>query len=234
MKLNMPELTDYEKIKQAEDVEGAEKARKEALLEHIGKLKDVKFADLEDKYVLIKDVTDYGNLFNPKGDEALVFHIATNGDVYENTFDDKGKLVTDDSKNKLVITLDAGNNKIDWLQDHVEQQPFETFNSLRSSKFIGDAGMPLLEALQHYIRGTYNIAGYDTRLVSLADLANDVQAPETPAQSDTPTSSAKPASSAEPTSATPAKSDSGASASAAKSAGQPSSQPASQAKAAGK
>lgn len=230
----MPELTDYEKIKQAEDVEGAEKARKDALIKHIGKLKDVKFDDLKDKYVLIKDVTDYGNLFNLKGDEALVFHIATNGDVYENTFDDKGKLVTDDSKNKLVITLDAGNNKIDWLQDHVEQQPFETFNSLRSSKFIGDAGMPLLEALQHYIHGTYNIAGYDTRLVSLADLANDVQAPETPAKSDTPTSSAKPASSAEPTSATPSKSDSAASASAAKSAGQPSSQPASQAKAAGK
>ena len=213
MKLNMPELTDYEKIKQAEDVESAEKARKDALLKHIGKLKDVKFADLKDKYVLIKDVTDYGNLFNPKGDEALVFHIATNGDVYENTFDNKGKLVTDDSKNKLVITLDAGNNKINWLQDHVEQQPFETFNSLRSSKFIGDAGMPLLEALQHYIHGTYNIAGYDTRLVSLADLANDVQAPETPAHSDTPTSSAKPAS------ATPAKS---------------AGQPASQAKDAGK
>ena len=230
MKLNMPELTDYEKIKQAEDVEGAEKARKDALLKHIGKLKDVKFADLKDKYVLIKDVTDYGNLFNPKGDEALVFHIATNGDVYENTFDDKGKLVTDDSKNKLVITLDAGNNKINWLQDHVEQQPFETFNSLRSSKFIGDAGMPLLEALQHYIHGTYNIAGYDTRLVSLADLANDVQAPETPAESTTPTSSAKPASSAGPASATPAKSDSAASSSAAKSAGQP----ASQAKDAGK
>ena len=225
MKLNMPELTDYEKIKQAEDVESAEKARKDALLKHIGKLKDVKFADLKDKYVLIKDVTDYGNLFNPKGDEALVFHIDANGDVYENTFDDKGKLVTDDSKNKLVITLDAGNNKINWLQDHVEQQPFETFNSLRSSKFIGDAGMPLLEALQHYIHGTYNIAGYDTRLVSLADLANDVQAPETPAQSTTPTSSAKPASSAA-NSAVPA--------SAAKSAAQPSSQPASQAKAAGK
>ena len=226
MKLNMPELTDYEKIKQAEDVESAEKARKDALLKHIGKLKDVKFADLKDKYVLIKDVTDYGNLFNPKGDEALVFHIATNGDVYENTFDNKGKLVTDDSKNKLVITLDAGNNKINWLQDHVEQQPFETFNSLRSSKFIGDAGMPLLEALQHYIHGTYNIAGYDTRLVSLADLANDVQAPETPAGSTTPTSSAKPAS------ATPAKSDSAVSAP--KSAGQPSSQSASQAKDAGK
>lgn len=153
----------------------AEKVRKDALVDKIKKVASVKLADLDGKFVVIKDVTDYGDLFNDMGDQALIFGIK-DGYVYQIKFDkDFENNIKDVTKGKLVTYLDKDKSKINWLQDHVEQQPFESYNSLRSSKFVGDAGVPLLEALEAYIHGTYNISGYDTRLVTLADLVADLK-----------------------------------------------------------
>ena len=152
--------------------EPAEKARKDALNDLLAKQKDVTLDALKGNYLLIKDVTDYGDLFNAKGDQALAFHIDNSGNIYE--VDLKKFSADSDDNNKLVVELDAGNTTINWLQDHVEQQPFEAFNSLRSSKYVGDAGYPLVQALEAYVHGTYNISGYDTRLVTKAELVADL------------------------------------------------------------
>lgn len=178
--------------------EPAEEARNEAENAKLAKQNDVTLADLNNKFVVIKDITDYGDLFVDDGNRALVFGVKDN-DIYKlNTsaeyFDEQ---VADPTQGELVVELDSANNKINWKQDHVEQQPFESFNSLRSSEFIGDAGYPLLQALEAYIHGTYNISGYDTRLVSAADLVADLEdnaSPSTPASSSS-TSSSTPASS---------------------------------------
>lgn len=167
--------------------EPAEEARNEAENAKLAKQNDVTLADLNNKFVVIKDITDYGDLFVDDGNRALVFGVKDN-DIYKlNTsaeyFDEQ---VADPTQGELVVELDSANNKINWKQDHVEQQPFESFNSLRSSEFIGDAGYPLLQALEAYIHGTYNISGYDTRLVSAADLVADLEdnaSPSTPASS---------------------------------------------------
>lgn len=152
--------------------EPAEKARKDALNSLLAKQNDVTLDALKGNYLLIKDATDYGDLFNDKGDQALAFHIDSTGNIYEVNLQ---KFSADsDDNNKLVVELDAANTKINWLQDHVEQQPFESFNSLRSSKYVGDAGYPLIQALEAYVHGTYNISGYDTRLVTKAELVADL------------------------------------------------------------
>lgn len=174
----------------------AEKARKDALIEKIKNTASVKLADLNGKFIVIKDVTDYGDLFNDMGDQALIFGIK-DGYVYQIKFDkDFETNIQDVTKGKLVAYLDADKSKINWLQDHVEQQPFESFNSLRSSKFVGDAGIPLLEALEAYIHGTYNISGYDTRLVTLADLVADLKETSSSAASSAASKSSTPAPSA--------------------------------------
>lgn len=184
----------------------AEKARKDALIEKIKKAASVKLADLNGKFIVIKDVTDYGDLFNDMGDQALIFGIK-DGYVYQIKFDkDFETNIQDVTKGKLVVYLDAGKSKINWLQDHIEQQPFESFNSLRSSKFVGDAGIPLLEALEAYIHGTYNISGYDTRLVTLADLVADLKETSSSAASSAVSKSSTPAPSATADKATLAKS----------------------------
>ena len=152
--------------------EPAEKARKDALNDLLVKQNDFTLDALKGKYLLINDVTDYGDLFNDKGDQALTFHIDNSGNIYE--VDLKKFSADSDNNNKLVVELDAGNTTINWLQDHVEQQPFEAFSSLRSSKYVGDAGYPLVQALEAYIHGTYNISGYDSRLVTKAELVADL------------------------------------------------------------
>lgn len=158
----------------------AEKARKDAFVKKVDNLEKITEADLDGNFIVIKDVTDYGDLFASDGDFPLVFGVVT-GNIYKLHYNDADKFtaeLADPTKGELVVELDKANKKINWLQDHIEQQPFESFNSLRSAKYLGDdAGLPLLDALQAHIHGTYNISGYDTRLVSLADLAADIKKP---------------------------------------------------------
>ncbi len=203
----MSEKTIAEQIKEAEDSEGAEKKRNQAIVDAVNKAGQAKLADLADKFIVIKATTDYGDLFADKGDLPLILAIKGNNVYQLDIAGDKLEAeIADPTKGKLVVELDTVNKRIDWLQDHVEQQPFEAFNSLHSSKYIGDdAGQPLLDAIQNYIRGTFNISGYDSRLVSKAELVADlkdnasssagVANSSSPAPKSSPVSSAKPAAS---------------------------------------
>ena len=173
----MSEKTIAEQIKEAEDSEGAEKKRNQAIVDAVNKAGKAKLADLADKFIVIKAATDYGDLFADKGDLPLILAIKDNNVYQLDIAGDKLEAeIADPTKGKLVVELDTANKRIDWLQDHVEQQPFEAFNSLHSSKYVGDdAGQPLLDAIQNYIRGTFNISGYDSRLVSKAELVADLK-----------------------------------------------------------
>lgn len=209
----MSEKTIAEQIKEAEDSEGAEKKRNQAIVDAVNKAGKAKLADLADKFIVIKATTDYGDLFADKGDLPLILAIKDNNVYQLDIAGDKLEAeIADPTKGKLVVELDTANKRIDWLQDHVEQQPFEAFNSLHSSKYVGDdAGQPLLDAIQNYIRGTFNISGYDSRLVSKAELVADLKdngassnagagsagaaKSSSPAPKSSPVSSAKPAAS---------------------------------------
>ena len=179
--------------------EPAEKARNDAENAKLAEQNGFALTNLNNKFVVIKAATDYGDLFVDKADRPLIFGVKNDNiyklDLSAGKFADQ---VADPTKGELVVELDSANNKINWKQDHIEQQPFESFNSLRSSKFTGDAGYPLIQALEAHIHGTYNISGYDTRLVSaaqlIADLKDSTPASSTPAPA-SPHSSSNPASS---------------------------------------
>lgn len=196
--------------------ETAEKERKNALNQLLAGQNKVKLADLDKKFVVIKEATDFGGLFKPIAENPLVFGIVSGNiyriDVHADKFVSQ---VADPTKGVLVVELDQGGKKINWLQDHIEQQPFETFNSLRSSAFTGDAGYPLIQALEAHIHGTYNISGYDSRLVTAAELIADLK--------ENAASASSAAHSATPTSATPASSASYASSAPASASGHPAS-----------
>lgn len=152
--------------------EKAEKARNDALRDLIVKASKVKAGDLDKKFIIIKDVTDFGNLFDSRGADVLIFGIVGT-DIYRL---EKLEQASDPTKGELVITTDTAKKEVIWKQDHKEQQPFEAYHVLRKSKYLGeDAGQPMLEALEAHIHGTYNIAGYDSRLVTFAELVADLK-----------------------------------------------------------
>lgn len=152
--------------------EKAEKARNDALRDLIVKASKVKASDLNKKFIVIKDVTDFGNLFDLRGADVLIFGIVGT-DIYRL---EKLEQASDPTKGELVVTTDTAKKEVIWKQDHKEQQPFEAYHVLRKSKYLGeDAGQPMLEALEAHIHGTYNIAGYDSRLVTFAELVADLK-----------------------------------------------------------
>lgn len=152
--------------------EKAEKARNDALRDLIVKASKVKAGDLDKKFIVIKDVTDFGNLFDSRGADVLIFGIVGT-DIYRL---EKLEQASDPTKGELVVTTDTAKKEVIWKQDHKEQQPFEAYHVLRKSKYLGeDAGQPMLEALEAHIHGTYNIAGYDSRLVTFAELVADLK-----------------------------------------------------------
>ena len=170
--------------------EKAEKARNDALRDLIVKASKVKAGDLDKKFIVIKDVTDFGNLFDLRGADVLIFGIVGTN-IYRL---EKLEQASDPTKGELVVTTDAVKKEVIWKQDHKEQQPFEAYHVLRKSKYLGeDAGQPMLEALEAHIHGTYNIAGYDSRLVTFAELVADLKengesAPVQPAKPPAPQS----------------------------------------------
>ena len=152
--------------------EKAEKARNDALRDLIVKASKVKAGDLDKKFIVIKDVTDFGNLFDLRGADVLIFGIVGTN-IYRL---EKLEQASDPTKGELVVTTDAVKKEVIWKQDHKEQQPFEAYHVLRKSMYLGeDAGQPMLEALEAHIHGTYNIAGYDSRLVTFAELVADLK-----------------------------------------------------------
>lgn len=172
--------------------EKAEKARNDALRDLIVKASKVKAGDLDKKFIVIKDVTDFGNLFDLRGADVLIFGIVGTN-IYRL---EKLEQASDPTKGELVVTTDAVKKEVIWKQDHKEQQPFEAYHVLRKSKYLGeDAGQPMLEALEAHIHGTYNIAGYDSRLVTFAELVADLKEKGESA----PVQSAKPSAPQSPT-----------------------------------
>lgn len=171
--------------------EKAEKARNDALRDLIVKASKVKAGDLDKKFIVIKDVTDFGNLFDLRGADVLIFGIVGTN-IYRL---EKLEQASDPTKGELVVTIDAVKKEVIWKQDHKEQQPFEAYHVLRKSKYLGeDAGQPMLEALEAHIHGTYNIAGYDSRLVTFAELVADLKenGESTPVQSAKPSAPQSP------------------------------------------
>ena len=200
---------------EAKAVEAAEKKRNDALKELLAKQNDFKLADIDGKFIVIKDVTDSGDIYVDKGNLTLILGVV-NGNVYRltNKTAEFEAQVADPTKGELVVELDKSNKKINWLQDHVEQQPFETFNSLRTSKYTGDdAGYPLVQAVEAYVHGTFNISGYDTRVVTAAELIADIKdgdaASATPVQTRQAANSASSAGSSSSHSASSASSNAG-------------------------
>lgn len=200
---------------EAKAVEAAEKKRNDALKELLAKQNDFKLADIDGKFIVIKDVTDSGDIYVDNGDLTLILGVV-DGNVYRltNKTADFEAQVADPTKGELVVELDKENKKINWLQDHVEQQPFETFNSLRTSKYTGDdAGYPLVQAVEAYVHGTFNISGYDTRVVTAAELIADIKdgdaASATPVQTRQAANSASSAGSSSSHSASSASSSAG-------------------------
>lgn len=170
----------------------------------------VKLADLNNKFVVIKNITDSGNVYVDGGDYPQFFAI-----VGSNVYHVTEQQFSDPTEGKLVITLDSGKKQVSYKVAHKEDQPYERFNTLRQVSYFGDDGQALLQALKAHILGTYNIHTYDAYLTSVPELNADVkanssasQAPATastssqPATSDSsPTSASQPASSsAEPAS----------------------------------
>ena len=134
-------------------------------------LSEVSLATLNGKYIIVTSPTVSGNVYVENGHLNQGFGVV-NGEIYHIDF--STDQIKDPTKGDLVVTLDAPNKTIYWRQTHEEQQPYEAWASLHSSKFGGDAGAPLLEALEAYVRGTFNLTGYDTRLVTMADLIGGV------------------------------------------------------------
>lgn len=187
-------------LKTAEQAEQEMKINLTNLIKAVG---GVKLADLNNKFVVIKNITDSGNVYVDGGDYPQFFAI-----VGSNVYHVTEQQFSDPTKGKLVITLDSDKKQVSYKVAHKEDQPYERFNTLRQVSYFGDDGQALLQALKAHILGTYNIHTYDAYLTSVPELNADVkansfasQAPASAGTSSQPTTSASsPASSDQPAS----------------------------------
>lgn len=178
--------------------EEAIKAKKEALIADLTKVAGMKWADLKNNLVVIKEVTDYDGVTEPivsvgkskqayvPQEHALLFY-AREASATQYEFD--WVEISDDYGQgkdavlnipgllyrKAVVVYDVTNKTVTWARDHQEQQPFELDFTTHIDK-VGDSepAQAMLLALEAYIKGTYNLSGYDSRLISLKDFANNV------------------------------------------------------------
>lgn len=187
-------------LKTAEQAEQEMKINLTNLIKAVG---GVKLADLNNKFVVIKNITDSGNVYVDGGDYPQFFAI-----VGSNVYHVTEQQFSDPTKGKLVITLDSDKKQVSYKVAHKEDQPYERFNTLRQVSYFGDDGQALLQALKAHILGTYNIHTYDAYLTSVPELNADVkansstsQAPASASTSSQPaTSSSSPTSSDQPAS----------------------------------
>lgn len=178
--------------------EEAIKAKKEALLADLTKVAGLKWADIKNNLVVIKEVTDYDGVTKPivsvgkskqsyvPQEHALLFY-AREASVTQYEFDwveisdvygkDKDAIINVPGLlyRKTVVAYDVTNKTVTWARDHQEQQPFELDFTTHVDK-VGDSepAQAMLSALEAYIKGTYNLSGYDSRLISYKDFANNV------------------------------------------------------------
>lgn len=187
-------------LKTAEQAEQEMKINLTNLIKAVG---GVKLADLNNKFVVIKNITDSGNVYVDGGDYPQFFAI-----VGSNVYHVTEQQFSDPTKGKLVITLDSDKKQVSYKVAHKEDQPYERFNTLRQVSYFGDDGQALLQALKAHILGTYNIHTYDAYLTSVPELKADVkansstsQAPASASTSSQPaTSASSPASADQPAS----------------------------------
>lgn len=157
--------------------EQAEQEKNENLTQLIKAVNNVKLADLNNKFVVIKNITDSGNVYVDSADYPQFFGIV-GGNVYhvkENQF-------ADPTKGKLVVSLDSSKKQVSYKVAHKEDQPYERFNTLRQATYFGEDGQALLQALKAHIVGTYNIHTYDAFLTSVPELNADIKANSAVAQ----------------------------------------------------
>ena len=178
--------------------EEAIKAKKEALKADLTKVAGLKWADIKNNLIVIKEVTDYGGVTEPivsvgkskqsyvPQEHALLFYAReASATQYEFDWveisDDYGKgkdavlNIPGLLYRKAVVVYDVTNKTVTWARDHQEQQPFEPDFTTHIDK-VGDSEptQAMLLALKAYIKGTYNLSGYDSRLISLKDFANNI------------------------------------------------------------
>lgn len=187
-------------LKTAEKAEQEMKINLTNLIKAVG---GVKLADLNNKFVVIKNITDSGNVYVDGGDYPQFFAI-----VGSNVYHVTEQQFSDPTKGKLVITLGSGKKQVSYKVAHKEDQPYERFNTLRQVSYFGDDGQALLQALKAHILGTYNIHTYDAYLTSVPELnayvkanSSASQAPASASTSSQPaTGASSPASAGQPAS----------------------------------
>lgn len=178
--------------------EEAIKAKNDALVADLSKAGKLKWADLKNNLILIKEVTDYNGVTEPiisvgsakeayvPQEHALMFYAReTSATQYELDWveisDDYGKgkdsviNVPGLLYRKAVVAYDVTNKTVTWARSHREQRPFERDFVTHADK-VGDSepAQAMLSALQAYIKGTYNLSDYDSRLISYKDFAHNI------------------------------------------------------------
>ena len=133
-------------------------------------LDGVKYSDIDGKFVVLNDVSASGDMYNDNGLGLLIFGI-TNNNIYKITLDQ----VSDPTQGTLVVTGDATNKKVTWVQDHDEDNSYDVANEAyagydTSAYYGDDLGSPILQALRYHVTGTYNIVNYDPFLVTDEDI----------------------------------------------------------------
>lgn len=179
--------------------EEAIKAKNDALVADLNKAGKLKWADLKNNLILIKEVTDYDGVTEPVAsaysashyyvpqEHALMFYAQEASETqyeldwvevssnYGKRKDPFHNMPTGLFYREPVVAYDVTNKTVTWARDHQEQQPFERDFVTHVDK-VGDSepAQAMLSALQAYIKGTYNLSGYDSRLISYKDFAHNI------------------------------------------------------------
>lgn len=160
--------------------DSAEQARKEQNEKEVAHFKQayaIAKTGLDNKVVVVSNVTDSGDVYVPKANGTFLFAKSGNN-VYKVTLDQ----LTDVTKGEMVISLATGDHAVLSIKEnHEAQQPFETYHALKTIKLgkvtDGDnVAVLLLDAIKHYLELNFNITGYDTRIKSVADLFEGINA----------------------------------------------------------
>lgn len=121
--------------------------------------KDVKAKDLDGAFIELNNVSYSGNVYHEGASGSLVFGVKE-GNIYR--INPMEKEQQDDiTKGQLVV--EVSDEVIRWRQEH-EIGDVYAKRYLGESKFQGDAGMPMIDALSAYLAGTFNIYSWDANI----------------------------------------------------------------------
>lgn len=123
--------------------------------------KDIKAADLEDTFLELVNVSYSGDVFFEEGIGRLTFAIK-GGSIYKIDAEDEEQ-EADPTKGEMVVT--TADKKVRWRQKH-EVGNIYAQTYLGEADFRGDAGIPMIDALNAYLKGTYAIYEWDANIVN--------------------------------------------------------------------